>query len=365
MHTAQSVRCAVIGTNNIAREHIPVLQALPEADLVALCDINAEAVALASDEFGVRQTFTSVDDLESWGEFDAVYVLVSVLAVAEVAERFIRSGIATFLEKPPGLYSSDTVRLADAVRETGTIAAVGFNRRHYSSTLAGRQALLETGDVVSVTVHADEIGVLLREDQGYGEPFKSGATQKFPSEVAARWMYANSIHALDLLRFFGGDVTNVTPLRKQYVMPIPDCFSALLEFKSGAVGRAIADHFAPPGTGIANNGHRYQVRTKNATLTSGSAETPSLAGATLVRRGHDPVEFGLVGLDRRLKPGFPGESRAFLRAVQAGEPVSFPSATLDDAVGTMQMLDAITGADDWSPQASPFTGPERAAPIQD
>ena len=27
-----------------------------------------------------------------WGEFDAVYVLVSVMAVAEVAERFIRAG---------------------------------------------------------------------------------------------------------------------------------------------------------------------------------------------------------------------------------------------------------------------------------
>ena len=365
MQTTPAVRCAVIGTGHIAREHIPVLQALPEAELVALCDINANAVADASKEFGVAQTFTSLDDLESWGEFDAVYVAVSVLAVAEVAERFIRSGTATFMEKPPGLYSSDTVRLADAVRETGTIAAVGFNRRHYSSTLAGRQALLETGDIVSVTVHADEIGVLLREEQGYGKNFRSDATQKFPPEVAARWMYANSVHGLDLLRFFGGDVAKVIPVRQQYVMPIPDSFSALLEYKSGAVGRAIADHFAPPGTGIAPNGHRYQVRTRNATLTSGSSENPTLAGATLVRHGHEPVEFSLTGLDRRLKPGFPGESRAFLQAVQTGNPVSFPSATLDDAVGTMQMLDAITGAEDWSPQASPFSGPETGAPIQD
>ena len=96
------VRCAVIGTKNIAGQHIPVLQALPEAEVAALCDIDAEAVGETSRRFGVAQTFNSVDELMAWGEFDAVYVLVSVMAVAEVAERFIRAGVPTFLEKPPG-----------------------------------------------------------------------------------------------------------------------------------------------------------------------------------------------------------------------------------------------------------------------
>ena len=42
------VRCAVIGTKNIAGQHIPVLQALPEAEVAALCDIDAEAVGETS-----------------------------------------------------------------------------------------------------------------------------------------------------------------------------------------------------------------------------------------------------------------------------------------------------------------------------
>ena len=92
MPTPSPVRCAVIGTKNIAGQHIPVLQALPEAEVAALCDIDAEAVGETSRRFGVAQTFNSVDELMAWGEFDAVYVLVSVMAVAEVAERFIRAG---------------------------------------------------------------------------------------------------------------------------------------------------------------------------------------------------------------------------------------------------------------------------------
>ena len=323
------VRCAVIGTKNIAAQHIPVLQALPEAEVAALCDIDPEAVEETSRRFGVARTFTSLDDLEAWGEFDAVYVLVSVLAVAEVAERFIRAGVPTFLEKPPGLYSSDTERLAQAVRETGTTAMVGLNRRFYSCLQAGREALLNTGDVVSVTVHADEVGATHWEGP------------KFPPEVAMRWAYANSIHSLDLLRYLGGDVANVTSLVRHRGLPKPDSFSALLEYESGAVGRAISEHFGPKGTG-----HFYEARTRDAVLTSRSG----LNSCVLEERGREPVKFGLTGLDRRLKPGFPGESRAFLRAVQAGEPVSFPAPTLDDAVRTMKMIDGITGAEEWAPK---------------
>ncbi len=326
------VRCAVIGTKNIAGQHIPVLQALPEAEVAALCDIDPEAVNATAREFGVRQTFTSVDELQAWGEFDAVYVLVSVLAVAGVAEHFIRAGVPTFLEKPPGLYSADTERLAQAVRETGTTAMVGFNRRFYTCLQAGREALLDTGDVVSVTVHADEVA---------GDKWDGS---KFPPEVAMRWVYANSIHALDLLRYLGGDVASVTPMVRQRALPKPDSFSALLEFESGAVGRAIADHFGPKGTG-----HHYQARTASAVLTS----VDGLASCTLERHGRDPIRFGLTGLDRRLKPGFPGESRAFLRAVRTGQPVTFPAPTLDDAVGTMKMIDAITEAEEWAPKPAP------------
>lgn len=334
MRVETPVRCAVVGTKNIAGKHIPVLQALPESTIVALCDIDAQAVSTAAHQFGVDKTFTSVESLQAWGEYDAVYVLVSVLAVADIAELFLRAGTPTFIEKPPGLYTVDTERLAAVANETGTIATVGLNRRFYSNTMAGRDALLETGEVVSVTVHADE-------DVGpkWDDP-------RFPPEVAARWVYANSIHALDLIRYFGGDIAKVSSVQRKIGLPVPDSFSAIIDFESGAIGRALADHFAQRG------GHRYQVRTATATLTSGHTLEDS---CTLTRRNREPVQFSLTGLDRRLKPGFPGESKAFLHAVQTGNPVEFPSPTLVDAVKTMQMLDAITGANEWSPKSNPVS----------
>ncbi len=323
------VRIAVVGAGNIAGQHLPVLRHLPEADVVALCDADPEVATARAREFDVPRTFDSVDALIDWGEYEAVYVLVSVLAVATVAERFIRLGTPTFIEKPPGLYSSDTARLASAVDETGTTAQVGLNRRMYSSTLAGRAALLDTGPVVSVTVHGDE------------DIARIWTNPRFNDEVRRRWIYANGIHALDLLRYFGGDVARVESWHATRVNPMPDSFTAHLEFESGAFGRALVDHFAPRGAG-----HRYEVRTAAATLTAHSG----FNRAILTRAGEDPVEFGLTGHDLNLKPGFPGETLAFLEAVRLRRQPEFPAATIHDALATMRMIDAITHADEWAPQ---------------
>ena len=57
----------------------------------------------------------------------------------------------------------------------------------------------------------------------------------------------------------------MTSLVRQRGLPKPDSFSALLEYESGAVGRAVSDQFGPKGTG-----HFYEARTRNAVLTSRS-----------------------------------------------------------------------------------------------
>ena len=86
---------------------------------------------------------------------------------------------------------------------------------------------MEAGGLLSVTVEAHE---------DIDRIWKRG---KQPEGVIHRWSYANGIHALDLLRFFGGDVAHVHAIQKQYDNPMPDSYSALIEFETGAVGCAL------------------------------------------------------------------------------------------------------------------------------
>jgi predicted dehydrogenase len=246
--------------------------------------------------------------------------MVSVLSMAEVAADFIQEGIPAFMEKPPGLYTADTRRLAALARKHDTPVMVGVNRRFYSTMLAGRKRLLDAGPIRSITVEAHESIQRVRDNA------------KWPQEVLWRWSAANGIHALDQLRFFAGDVATVDAVHHTVEGPMPDCCTAILAFEQGAVGRALMDWFAP-------GGFRFDVRSVGATLSC----VDSFNRLSFQRRDHDPELIELDELDQRYKAGFFRQDRTFLECVRDGKPLPFPACTLDDAVKTMELVDAVAG----------------------
>jgi predicted dehydrogenase len=317
------LRIAVVGLGNIAQQHLPVLRDLPDVEIAAAVDADAATRQSTCDRFGIERRFESIEPLLGDERPDAVFVLVSVLAVADVADAFLAAGIPTFLEKPPGLYTSQTRSLAERARSTGTLAMVGVNRRFYSTHLEGRRRLLAAGPPRTVTVDAHEDIERIRRGT------------KFPEVVVKRWSAANGIHALDMLRFFGGDVRRVRAEHRSFEGPMPDACSAILEFESGAMGRAAMDWTAP-------GGHRYEVRGPGVVLTSG----PGFGTAVWQERGREPETIDLDAVDRDYKPGFYRQDDTFLQCVRDGVPVPFPACDLDDAVKTMAMIDRISGTGD-------------------
>ena len=316
----ENLRVAVVGAGHIAEKHLQVLRDLPNVEICALVDSNAPALRETGDRFGIETRLASHRALLESDRPDAAFVLVSVLAVAEVAGDFIKAGIPVLLEKPPGIHTSQTRRLAELAKESGVTTMVGVNRRFYSNAVRGREMLLEGGPVRTVTLEAHE------------DLARICARPKFPPEVVRRWGVANGIHALDMLRFFGGDVSKVVAVQRTFDGPMPDACAAILEFEEGALGRAAMDWTAP-------GGHRFEVRSPGVTLISNTGYSQ----LSLRRRGQDDLVLGFDELDTRYKPGFFRQDRAFVHAVRTGEPLPFPACDLEDAVKTMEMIDAIAG----------------------
>ncbi len=313
---------AVIGGGNIAQKHLHVLKDLPEIENLTLVDSDEEILQETGDRFEIDHRLSTVDDLLNMDKLDAVFVLVSVLAVHEVAARFLSAGIPTFLEKPPGLHTWQTQELANLARESSTLAMVGVNRRFYSTSMAARQVALEAGPIQTVTVEA-------HEDI---ERVRNGT--KFPPEVLNRWSAANGIHALDMIRFFGGDVSSVTAVRHTVENEMPDACGALIEFERGALGRVCMDWIGP-------GWHRFEIRSAGLTVTSSSG----YGTITVAERGEERRLIEYDEIDRQYKPGFHRQDSTFLKGVQTGEPLPFPACDLDDAVKTMQLIDDVSGTE--------------------
>jgi predicted dehydrogenase len=294
---------AVVGGGNIAQHHLRVLKELPGVEVVAMADTNPQVLRESAERFSVPQRWPSHRHLLERERPDAVFVVVSVGSVAAVAASFIREGIPTFLEKPPGLYAAHTRRLAELAGQRRTLAMVGVNRRFYSSLLRGRELLLESGPVRSLAIEAHEDLSRVR-----GNP-------RWPAEVIRRWSAANGIHALDLLRFFDGEVAQVQALHQTVEGPGPDCCAALIHFAQGAVGRALMDHFSP-------GGHRSRCAASARPSPLSRALPPPSSSAA----GQGPCASNRTNWTSGTNRGSSARTRLFWRVCAATRPCHSPPA---------------------------------------
>jgi predicted dehydrogenase len=347
------LRIAVVGAGNIAQQHLPVLTQHPLCDVAVLCDRDPAILAATADRFAIPGRAADVADVLRRDDLDAAFVLVSHRATVAVAGAFLDAGMPVLLEKPPGMYSNQTARLAEIQERRGTLHMVGLNRRFYASHLAARAWLGQHGPLASLTLEAHE-------------DLTRMTTSRFLKEelplMQRRRAYANGIHALDLIRYFGGEVAEVQALRAASVYPFPDSFGAVLRFSGApgaggpgdsgrsdessgsggpgeprqatpAIGRVSMDFFAP-------GQHRFDLTTANARLES---DRPFL-GVTLHVRGEPSVRFEPDEDDVRFKPGFWKQDTTFLEGVRRGRQPAAPAATLVDAYQTMRLIDRICGS---------------------
>jgi phthalate 4,5-cis-dihydrodiol dehydrogenase len=323
----EPLRVAIVGAGGIAQQHLPVLAARHDCRVVLLCDPNAAARAETAARFVIPEQADDVAAVARRDDLDAVFVLVSVMAVAEVAARCIEAGLPTFIEKPPGLYSSETARLAELADRRGAIAMVGLNRRFYAAHLAIRERLAAIGPLATLTVEAHED--LSRVPERFAA--RRGGVP-LPEPVFRRWAIANGIHALDLLRYFGGEVEEISAQCHSVGQPFPDVHTAAIRFASGAHGRALVDYIAP-------GGHRFEIRVAGARATS----LPGFDGVTLSLSGQPDQVIEPDDDDRRYKPGFWKQAGAFLSGARAGRQPAFPAPSLADAHRTMALIERICG----------------------
>lgn len=157
----QTLKVAVVGCGGIATEaHIPSCFAIPNVELVALCDRNRAKLDAAAATFGLPPTvcYSDVDALCGRADIDAFLICTPVAAHCEVAIKAAEAGKHVFVEKPMAVTVTEARAMMDAARKAGVTLAVG----HYLEFMPQHMHVKERirggdiGAVMSATVH-DEI----------------------------------------------------------------------------------------------------------------------------------------------------------------------------------------------------------------
>jgi len=308
------LRIGVIGAGHIATEHLKVLKAQENVTLSGIFSRTRRRAEELAGTFDQLTVYDSLEKLIHEGEVDALLVLVSVDQIYSVVKDACCFGLPLFIEKPPGLSPEETRELADLAEDHSVINMAGFNRRYYSVFHKGLEKIKDHGALLGVTIEGHE-------------RFWKIADQVSPL-IRGHWIYANSTHTIDLLRFFGGEPSEMHSLVSSHIETGGDQFSATMRFESGALGNYSSHWYSPGGWAVRLFGEGVTVEFK------------PLENARWVDTQFQSHDIAPDEVDLAFKPGFFRQMEAFVQLAR-GESSLWPAQNLREAAKTMHLASRI------------------------
>ncbi len=315
----KSLKLGLIGAGGIARLHLDAMQKIDGLKAVGLTSRSLPAAKQLATDYQIPVCTESVDEMVAQAKPDALLVLVSVDQMFAVTKKALGFGLPLFVEKPAGISPEENLELAESAKEQGVKTMVGFNRRYYSIFHKGIKLIRERGSLLGVLVEGHE-----RMPQVRG-------MNRFSDLVLNEWLYANSIHTIDLLRFFGGEPLHIESIAHRLHEPRGDQFGAIMELESGGIGQYIAHWYSPGGWRVVLYGEGLTVEFKP--LEQGRFTDEDFKSQEIV-----PDEE-----DLQLKPGFIRQMQAFADLVREGK-AAWPLQDLEGSYRTMVLAQTISSS---------------------
>lgn len=243
----------IAGGGAIFRNHLEAYRALPDVEVVALCDIDAERAATVAAEHGIPQSFGSVGDLLDWRGADGRGLdILSVCTPHPTHEAVVAeaaaAGVHVLCEKPIAIDVAAAERMVQACRDAGVTFGVLFQRRFWPAAQRIRAAIDDGTLGQPILGHCSVL--LHRESEYYSATPWRGTWDADGGGV----LMTQGIHYIDLLQWFMGEVVEVSGHAATFIhgehMETEDSAVATLRFASGALATLQASTAVTPSLGV-------------------------------------------------------------------------------------------------------------------
>ncbi len=235
MSNGQTVRVGLIGTGNIGKIHLTGLSSLKESGLLdvqvtALCDTDKESLSLASNLFEVPIVYEDYMALVNDENVDVVYVCTPTNKHMDMVKAAAKAKKQVFCEKPLAHSCPQASEMLGVVIDSKVKSVVGLVLR-YDQFLLYAKKLIET--------HSFGRPMLahIRDDQRFpiGYLYRS-KWRGVKSKAGGGTLLEHSIHDIDIIRWFFGDVVDVFAKVNYFSgKDVEDHASLILSHKNGAV----------------------------------------------------------------------------------------------------------------------------------
>ncbi|MGW6780273.1 Gfo/Idh/MocA family protein [Brucella pseudogrignonensis] len=251
------MRLLILGTGGMAKNHVEAFAAINGVEVVAACDVSAERVDAFSENHGIHNRFTRLDDALDWDRFDAVANVTPDAIHHPTSLALTGAGKHIFCEKPLAESYQKAAEMADAAEQAAIVNMVNLTYRNVAPLQKARQL-----------VKAGEIGQVRHFEASYLQSWLVSKTWgDWKSE--SKWLWRLStrhgsngvlgdvgIHILDFASYaIGSDVERASARLKtfdkaendhigEYVLDANDSFVMMAEYGNGALGVIHASRWA-------------------------------------------------------------------------------------------------------------------------
>ena len=106
------LKVALVGVGGISGAHIPVWDAMGDAELIALCDIRPEQM----NKYDDKRRYTDFEEMLEKERIDILDICLPTYLHADYSVKAMEKGINVICEKPISLKHEDVARVYDAAK---------------------------------------------------------------------------------------------------------------------------------------------------------------------------------------------------------------------------------------------------------
>lgn len=169
--TGEPVRIGIVGVGQIGKQHVQLHADNPNAEIVAIADINETEANRVAEEYGIPHVYTDFRKMVQRDDIQAVDVCLHNNFHAPVTLAALEAGKHAHSEKPMAGAYKDAENMYNAAKEAGLNLHVTL-RNIFSSEIKAAKSLIDAGALGNV-YHARSTGFRRRGRpyvDGYGSP---------------------------------------------------------------------------------------------------------------------------------------------------------------------------------------------------
>ncbi|MDC3131789.1 Gfo/Idh/MocA family oxidoreductase [Pelagibacteraceae bacterium] len=216
-------KVSFVGSGYMAAEHAKAFNDSNNFELVSVFSKTISNAKKFCSKFKMKNINSSIDDIYKKNKPDLLVISITETELRKILKKTLKYDWTILVEKPCGINLQDSKVINKLIKLNNGKIFVSLNRRYYSSSIFLKKKIKTIKDKIIIQINDNQ-------DLNLAKSFN------YNKKIIKNWMYANSIHNIDLFNYFGrGKITNVKNIYN-YKTKNPFFVHSILSFSSGDIG---------------------------------------------------------------------------------------------------------------------------------